>query len=220
VSDPAVVLRAAGAIVAAFLLGALPWALWAGRWKGVDLRTQGSGNIGATNAYRTLGPRLGWTVFALDVGKGAVAVFAAAAIAGPAAPGGPDVWRTVGALSAVLGHVFSPFAGWKGGKGVATALGVMLAVAPRASLLSFAGFVVALLASRRISVGSIFASLVLPVFLWFVPWTRHGVPAACAGSLLALLVLVRHLPNLRRLLAGTEPAFAFRRKPTPPGAPS
>ena len=105
-TDPTLLLRAAAAIACAFLLGALPWALWVGRWRGIDLREHGSRNIGATNAYRTLGPRLGWTVFALDVGKGMAGVYAAGALAGDALPGGREVWRTVGALCGVLLIVF------------------------------------------------------------------------------------------------------------------
>jgi len=206
------VLRAAAAALAAFLLGAMPWGLWIGqRVKGVDIRQHGSGNLGATNVYRTLGPALGWAVFALDLGKGIAAVYAAEWIAGDALPGGRAAWATVGALLAVLGHVFTPFAGWKGGKGVATTLGVVVALAPLASAVSFGVFVLALLVSRRISVGSIVAALLLPVLLWAVPPTKSDVPAACAGSVLAALILVRHVPNMRRLAAGTEPTFSLRR---------
>jgi len=203
--------RALVALGAAFLLGSLPWALWIGRWaRGVDVRAHGSGNLGATNVYRTLGPRLGWTVFALDLAKSALAVLAADAIGGDTLPGRHEVARAAGALCAVLGHVFTPFAGWKGGKGVAAALGAMVAVAPVASLTAFGVFVAGLVASRRISVGSILAAVALPVLLWAAPFARAGTPAACVGTALAALVLVRHVPNMRRLAAGTEPAFAFK----------
>jgi len=210
---PAAIARTAPALVVAFLLGGLPWALWIGRWaRGVDVRTQGSGNLGATNVYRTLGPRLGWTVFGLDLAKGALAVFAAQASGGDAFPGGRAAAAAAGALCAVLGHVFSPFAGWRGGKGVAASLGAMIAVAPLASLTAFGVFVVGLAASQRISVGSIAAALALPALLWAAPFARASVPAACVGSALALLVLVRHVPNMRRLAQGTEPAFSFKNR--------
>ena len=210
---PPALLRTALALVAAFLLGGLPWALWIGRWaRGVDVRTQGSGNLGATNVYRTLGAKLGWTVFALDLAKGALAVLAAGAIGGDAFPGGRPAAAAAGALGAVLGHVFSPFAGWKGGKGVAATLGAMIAVAPVASLTAFGVFVIGLVASQRISVGSIAAALALPALLWAAPFARSSVPAACVGTLLAGLVIVRHVPNMRRLAAGTEPAFSFRKR--------
>jgi glycerol-3-phosphate acyltransferase PlsY len=208
---PLAIARAIAALGVAFLLGSLPWALWIGRWaRGVDVRAHGSGNLGATNVYRTLGPRLGWTVFALDLLKSAAAVFAADAIGGDTFPGGRAVARAAGALCAVLGHVFSPLAGWKGGKGVAAALGAMVAVAPLASLTAFGVFVLGLVASRRISVGSILAAIALPTLLWVAPFARAGTAAACVGTALAALVLVRHVPNMRRLAAGTEPAFAFK----------
>lgn len=208
---PALVARGAIAASTAFLIGALPWGLWIGqRVRGIDIRQHGSGNLGATNVYRTLGPALGWTVFALDVAKGMGGVLACAWIADNALPGGRDVWGAVGALMAGLGHVFTPFAGWKGGKGVATTLGVVIALAPLASAGVLAAFLVALALSRRISVGSIVAAALLPVLLWAVPWTKAGVATACVGSALGVVVLVRHLPNMRRLVAGTEPTFSLR----------
>ena len=174
---PLALARAIAALGVAFLLGSLPWALWIGQWaRGVDVRAHGSGNLGATNVYRTLGPRLGWTVFALDLSKSAAAVFAADAIGGDTFPGGRAVARAAGALCAVLGHVFSPFAGWKGGKGVAAALGAMVAVAPVASLTAFGVFVVGLVASRRISVGSILAAIALPTLLWVAPFAYADGP--------------------------------------------
>ncbi len=203
------------ALVAAFGIGALPSALWVGRIaRGIDVREHGSGNLGATNVYRTLGPGLGWTVFLLDALKGAGGVLLATWIGGDAFPGGRAGAGLAGALAAVLGHVFTPFAGFKGGKGAATSAGAMLAVAPIASGLCLACFVLAVLFTRRISVGTIAAALTLPIFLWAVPFAWAGRATAIVGSLISLLILVRHVPNIRRLLAGTEPAFAFRRPPT------
>jgi len=212
----AISVRSLLALAAAFTLGALPWGLWIGFARGVDVRKHGSGNLGATNVYRTLGPALGWLVFGLDALKGALAVFAAAWIAGDAFPGGRAGAGLAGALCAVLGHVFTPFAGFKGGKGVATAAGAMLAVAPVACSLALACFVAGVALSQRISVGSIAAALSFPVFLWCAPFASAGRGGAVVGSLVALLVLIRHLPNIRRLLAGTEPTFAFRRAPEAP----
>ena len=198
-------------VLAAFLLGALPWGLWLGRMvKGVDVRTMGSGNPGATNVYRTLGPRLGIAVFALDVAKGVAAVFACRAIAGDAFPGGAAVAALAGALASVLGHVVSPFAGWKGGKGVATGAGAMLAVAPNAALLGLAAFAITLAVSRRVSVGSITAALVFAAALWFAPFARVDRTTAIVGSAVAVLVIVRHAPNIRRLVRGEEPPFRFK----------
>jgi glycerol-3-phosphate acyltransferase PlsY len=201
------------ALLLAFLLGAMPWGLWLGKLvRGVDVRQHGSGNLGATNVYRTLGPGLGWTVFLLDAGKGAIAVVLARAIAGGAFPGGVTGAGLAAALVAVLGHAFTPFAGWKGGKGSATAAGAMVAVAPIASAGCLVFFVLAVLVSKRISVGSIAAALTLPVFLWAVPFAWAGRGAAIVGTLVSALILVRHVPNMRRLAAGTEPTFSLRRR--------
>ena len=205
-------LRNALALGAAFLLGSMPWALWVGRLaRGVDVRDHGSGNLGATNVYRTLGPALGWTVFALDALKGAGAVALCAAIAGDAFPGGRTAAGLAGALCAVLGHVFTPFAGLRGGKGAATAAGAMIAVAPIASGLAIACFVAAVALSRRISVGSITAAVTFPIFLWGVPFAWAGRPTAIVGTLVGALILLRHAPNIRRILTGTEPTFQFHR---------
>lgn len=201
---------------AAYLLGSLPWALWLGRWaRGIDVRHHGSGNLGATNVYRVLGPGLGLTVLALDVAKGAAGVAAAAAIAGDNFPGGRSVAGLLGGLAAVLGHVFSVWTGFRGGKGVATATGAMIAVAPFPSLLAFAAFVLVLFLTRRISAGSVAGAIVFTLLLWTVARDGAGLPTALVGSLIALLVIVRHVPNLKRLARGEEPAFRFRRDVEP-----
>jgi glycerol-3-phosphate acyltransferase PlsY len=197
-------------VVAAFLLGALPFGLWVARARGVDLREHGSGNLGATNVYRTLGPRLGLAVFALDAGKGVAAVLLARALAGPAFPGGANAAGLVAAIAAVLGHSFTPFAGFRGGKGAATAAGAMLAATPAASLVALGGFVLAVALTRRISVGSLTAAVLLPLALWALPFARQGPAAAWTGTAVGALIVLRHLPNLRRLLRGEEPAFRFR----------
>jgi glycerol-3-phosphate acyltransferase PlsY len=206
--------RALVGLVVAYGLGALPWGLWLGRWfGGVDVRTLGSGNPGATNVYRTLGPKIGLAVFVLDFLKGVAGVFACRAIAGDSVPGGAIAAGLGGALAAVLGHVWSVFAGFKGGKGVATGAGAMVAVAPLAGALGLVTFAVALFASRRVSVGSIVAALVFALALWTIP----GIPRATAGvgSAVAALVLVRHVPNMKRLARGEEPAFELRRRTEP-----
>jgi len=206
--------KSALALLGAFLLGAMPWGLWLGKLvRGVDVRQHGSGNLGATNVYRTLGPGLGWTVFLLDAGKGAAAVLLSRAIAADAFPGNATGAGLAGALCAVLGHAFTPFARWRGGKGSATAAGAMVAVAPVGSILCLVSFLVAVLATKRISVGSIAAAVTLPVYLWGVPLAWAGKGAAIVGTLVSLLILVRHVPNMRRLAAGTEPTFSLRRRP-------
>ena len=201
-------------VLLAYLLGSLPWALWVGQLvRGIDVREHGSRNLGATNVYRLLGPGLGLTVFALDMAKGAAAVLAARGLGGAAFPGGAEGAGLAGAVAAVLGHVFPAFAGFRGGRGVATAAGAMLAVAPRASGLALGVFALTLALSRRVSVGSVSAALAFIVFLWLLAPGRHGAGAsatALVGSAVALLVVVRHVPNLRRLARGEEPALHFR----------
>jgi len=200
---------------AGFALGSLPFGLWVGRAaRGIDVREHGSGNLGATNVYRTLGPSLGLTVFALDVGKGALAVVLGRVL-GAAAPVGAETGGLVGALAAVLGHSFTPFAGFRGGKGAATAAGAMLAATPVASSIALAGFLVAAFASRRISVGSLTAAVLLAASLWLVPAAWQGAAAAWTGTGVGLLIVLRHLPNLRRLLKGEEPPFRFRTEAKP-----
>jgi glycerol-3-phosphate acyltransferase PlsY len=203
-------LAVAAAALAGFALGALPFGLWVGRTRGIDVRAHGSGNLGATNVYRTLGPRLGLAVFALDAGKGVAAVLAARLLAGAALPGGASAAGLIGALAAVFGHSFTPFAGFRGGKGAATAAGAMLAATPAASLLALAGFLAAVVLTRRISVGSLVAAVLLPLALWCVPFARQGTWAAWAGTAVGALIVLRHLPNLRRLVRGEEPPFRFR----------
>jgi glycerol-3-phosphate acyltransferase PlsY len=194
-----------------FALGALPFGLWVGRAsRGIDIRQHGSGNLGATNVYRVLGPRLGLTVFALDLGKGVAAVHLGHALAGTAFPGGTETAGLVGALSAVLGHSFTPLAGFRGGKGAATAAGAMLAATPVASSLALLGFVLAVALTHRISVGSLTAAVLLAACLWAVPFAWQGSEAAWAGTAVGLLIILRHVPNIRRLLRGEEPPFRFK----------
>ena len=190
------------AVVIAFALGSIPTGLWVARARGVDLRSIGSGNMGATNVHRALGGRAGLFVLAVDMAKGALAVVIARLLA----PAG--YWPVAAAAGAVLGHVVSPLAGFKGGKGVATGGGAMLGLAPVAgsiALLVFAGTVAA---TRFVSLGSILAALSLPIAVWL---TARATPGLFdVALLLAALVVFRHRGNLTRLLRGTEPRFIAR----------
>lgn len=184
-------------VVAAYLLGAIPFGLLLGRIAGgMDVRSVGSGNIGATNVARSLGPWAGFLTLALDVGKGAAAVWGASRLTGQ-----PGTAMAAG-LAAVAGHVFPIYLGFRGGKGVATGLGAFLVLEPRATLMAGAIFLAAVAVSRRISPGSILAAASLPVLLYF----RHAAPPLIlAGLVSSLLILYRHGSNIRRLLSGTEP---------------
>jgi len=195
-----------------YLAGSLPWGLWLGRaLRGVDVRTVGSKNLGATNVYRTLGPPIGLTVLVLDIAKGALPTWLVPGSPLAAGfPGGAEWCRLAVGLAAVLGHVFTVFAGFKGGKGVATTVGVLLALSPPAFGVFIAVFLVTLFATRFISLGSILGSLAFAVTLLVASPAGWRSPSAGFGVLVALLVIVRHKENIGRLLRGEERRFAFR----------
>jgi len=176
----------------------------------VDLRTVGSRNIGATNAYRVLGGRWGILVFLLDAAKGflsARAPLLLARIAGMALSSDALLTATLFAgVAAILGHMFSPWLGFRGGRGVATSLGVFLAIVPVPTLLVFGLWTLLVLLSRRVSVGSIGAALAYPALVFFLlRHDPHRILLASIAGAVSLLVILRHKANIQRLLAGTEP---------------
>jgi glycerol-3-phosphate acyltransferase PlsY len=195
-----------------YLLGAMPWGLWLGRWiRNVDVREHGSRNLGATNVYRVLGPGLGITTLVLDVLKGAIPVWLVPAL--PVMdwfPGGREWCAVLVGLSAVLGHIFTCFAGFRGGKGVATTAGVLLALAPQAFLVFALVFVITVAVTRYVSLGSTLGAIAFCVMLL---WSTGGAmsPTFLLGLLLALLVIARHRDNFGRLWRGEERRFSFRR---------
>jgi glycerol-3-phosphate acyltransferase PlsY len=189
-------------MIAAYLIGAVPFALILSRyWGPEDLRRVGSGNVGATNALRSFGVTAGVTVALLEMGKGAVSVWLADRVVGagpvPAAAG----------LAAVVGHVYPVWIGFRGGKGVATACGVFSVLTPLAALAACVVFLTSVWASRYVSVGSVLASATLPPVAYLTGAPASSVAAACAA---ALLIIVRHRANVVRLLAGTERSVGFR----------
>jgi len=189
--------------VLAYLLGSIPCGLLLARRFGVDLRGSGSGNIGATNAARVGGPVLGAATLAADIGKAFLPVWAASAWTGsPTLP-------VAAAVAAVLGHTYPLYTRFRGGgKGVATAAGGFLGIAPLAVLLATAAFLVCGGIFRRASVGSLAAALTLP----FAVHLAAGSWAVTAGgALTSALIFIRHAGNIRRLVAGTEPVFRFGR---------
>lgn len=213
-------------VAGAFLCGSVPFGLLAGCLRGIDIREHGSKNIGATNAIRVLGRPIGYTVFVLDALKGAVPVLIAGTllgVLGRVAPDAAPMWKWLAVVvAAVLGHVFSPWVKFKGGKGVATGFGALLAVYPLvtfAALGAFAIWLVTVRVSRYVSLASIVAAAALPVLVLVTPtvagWlngkaevNRAGiapvVPALVVTGVLAVLVIVKHRANIQRLLAGTE----------------
>lgn len=197
------------ALVASYLLGAIPTSLIVGRlFRSIDLRKHGSGNLGATNVYRTLGPKFAIPVGLFDMAKGAVPVMVIAPLVSASA-----YFAIVCGIMAVIGHVFSVFVGFKGGKGVATASGVMLGLTPWAVLVSFLVWALIVRLTGYVSLGSIVSALILPVAAWLLhPSAR---PLIWIQVLVAVAIVWLHRANIRRLLAGTENRFGRRGRQEP-----
>lgn len=186
---------------ASYLLGAIPTSLLVSRWAaGIDLRTVGSGNLGATNLYRQLGWKYAVPVGAFDLLKGTVPVAVLAPLAGAT-----GLVALGFGVVAVLGHVFPVFAGFKGGKGVATGAGVVLALAPWAFLAALATWLVVLKATGYVSLASIMGAVVFPVATWLAHPEQR--PVIWVHLLLAALIVLLHRANIQRLVRGTEHRF-------------
>lgn len=187
-------------LVAAYLIGAIPFGLLIGRLVGADVRQAGSGNIGATNVGRVLGKKLGALTLFCDVAKGFLPVWLAASLL-------PDTtahreWLVMACgLATVAGHMFPLYLKFKGGKGVATALGVFLFISPWSVLISLFVFSGALTAFRYVSVASLTASLLIPLWLWLLGESPVILLTALA---IVLLIWFQHRSNIGRLLRGTE----------------
>jgi glycerol-3-phosphate acyltransferase PlsY len=195
------------ALAIAYAVGSIPFAYLAGAAAGVDLRTQGSGNLGATNVFRVLGWKIGILVFLADALKGAIPVL----LLPPRiqAPGDPVLWALACGVAAILGHVRPLYLGFrKGGKGVATAAGVFFALAPLPMLITFAAFVAIVLGTGYVSLGSLAAAALLPVLLF----ATHGAtsPLFIVSVVIACFVYWTHRANIGRLRRGEEHRFGKR----------
>jgi len=193
-------------VLTAFFMGSLPFGHWLALARGVDLREQGSGNTGATNVGRVLGKKWGIFVFVLDLGKGWIAVALAKSVGNL-----PETWSVTVGVFAVLGHVFSPWLGFRGGKGVATSAGILIGLAPWVALgVALIWFLIFQM-SRTVSVASLCAATAFPLFVfWLMPeqkvfqWISIGM---------TVLVWFRHRDNLKRLFQGKESRFVKPEKP-------
>ncbi len=199
----------------AYLIGSIPSGYLLGRAKGVDLRKEGSGNIGATNALRVLGKKWGYVVFAADIFKGWLSVTLAYLLGYRYAPDQAVLLAIIGALFAVIGHNFPVWLRFKGGKGIATSAGIMLALFPPLVFLTALVIWTGLFyITRYVSVASIAAAISLPVTT-----TILALAGKCdwllvpIGALMCSLAVWRHKPNIERLFAGTEKKFVK----SPPG---
>lgn len=203
--------EALGAVAVAYFLGGIPFGYLIGRSQGLDIREHGSGNIGATNVVRVLGKKLGYSCFLLDFGKGLAPVLVAAKVFSDSSQSG---WPpALVALATVCGHVFSPYLKLRGGKGVATATGALLGVAPIPLLCAVACWVGLYLLTRTVAVASIAAAVSLPIFALLGNATQFSRTAPTAMSLLVLIaamIVIRHRSNIQRMLAGAEHSFSER----------
>jgi acyl phosphate:glycerol-3-phosphate acyltransferase len=195
----------------AYLLGSIPFGFLAAKLKGIDIRSAGSGNIGATNAMRVLGKPIGITVLLLDALKGFIAVCFGVAIFAKSHGEVQDHTALVsaafnhglvGGIFAVLGHNYTCWLKFKGGKGIATTAGVYLALAPLPLLLALVVFIVAVAVTRYVSVGSITAAVALPAAVWISQ--PHNLPLGIVTTALGALAIYKHKSNIQRLRAGTE----------------
>ncbi len=188
----------------AYVLGSLPFGYWVAKAKGVNILEVGSKNPGATNVKRTVGRGAGNLVFTLDVFKGIIATVVPLLLelGGPRGTTGYDLGGVLGVAGAVLGHSFSVFLGFRGGKGVATAAGGLFVLMPVPCLVAAAVWVATYYASKYVSLASILAAAAIAVLPWV--FFEFGPAPRTMATLLGLLVIARHHANIRRLLAGTE----------------
>ena len=209
-------------IIASYLVGAIPFGLLIAKMHGIDIRTVGSGNIGATNVSRALGKKWGYLCFALDVLKGLLPMLAAMVILPPELTT-TKIWQwlAVGA-AAILGHVFPVYLKFRGGKGVATSLGVVLGLWPFytvVGLITFAVWGIVVKIWRYISLGSIVGAIVFPVLLaaaiCIIPEWRFAAlwPLLAAAVALGAILIIRHKDNIKRLFAGTESKIGTKNTP-------
>lgn len=188
----------------AYLLGSIPFGFLAAKAKGIDIRSAGSGNIGATNALRVLGKPAGVFVLVMDALKGFGAVWLCAEILASQHVAGSTIQtaRIIAGIGAVLGHNYTCWLKFKGGKGIATTAGVYLALAPWAVLVGLIVFLLAVVITRYVSVGSIAAAIALPVTIWVM--SPNNLLLGIVSTLLGALAIYKHKGNIQRLLAGTE----------------
>ena len=211
------------AALVGYLFGSIPTGYLVARARGIDIRAVGSGNIGATNAFRVLGKPAGVAVLAVDALKGLAACTlvpllvailfpeTVVSLSGMEKKHHVEVLAIVGGLAAILGHNFPCWLRFKGGKGIATSAGVLLAWTPWALLIVLATFLVVLALTRYVSMGSIAAAFILPFAVWL---TRESGELIVINALMGGLAIYKHKPNIQRLLNGTESRFDSK-KPKP-----
>lgn len=196
----------------AYLLGSLPFSVMIGNvFYKTDVREHGSGNAGATNTWRVLGWKAGLPVLLLDIGKGLAATYLPHLYGSMAADPGALLWiRILCGVGAALGHIYPVFAGFNGGKAVATLFGVILGLMPAAALGSLAVFLLTFLVFRMVSLGSILAAISLPLMSLIMPATGQ-LPLLVFSTLITILVILTHRRNIQRIIRGDESRVRFRK---------
>ncbi len=209
--DFATLIRDAWPVLLAYVVGATPFGFLAGKLRGIDIRQHGSGNIGATNVLRTLGKPVGITVLALDVLKGLLPVLLAKSVSDS------SIIHIASAMAAILGHNYTFWLGFKGGKGIATTAGAILPIMPYALIAAVTGFLIVLKASRYVSLGSIAAAIIIPVTIVVESLIRGSWDWYILGFALfvCLLAIWKHRANIQRLCRGEENRTG--KKPGTPG---
>lgn len=194
--------------VIAYFLGSIPFGFLIVKARGADIRTAGSGNIGAANVTRNAGAVAGIFTLLLDAGKGYLAVWIAGRLTT-----GEIKWMMAAAVLAVIGHMFPVWLAFKGGKGVATGLGVFLPICPQAVAAGIVLWILVVAFWRYSSLGSVAAAAAMPIFVYFLYAPRHAPPpyVSMGTVLIALLVIAKHRSNIERLIAGEEHRLTFRR---------
>lgn len=210
--------------VVSYGLGSIPFGYILVRiFRGEDVRQSGSGNIGATNVARK-SPLLGAVTLLLDAAKGSIAVLVAGHVSVPGSPSRPSAnslfLMSLAALFAIIGHIFSVWLKFRGGKGVATALGSFALIAPKAVLVTAVIFALVVLTSRYVSLGSIVAVASFPILAWVFREYGGTAGALAFMSLSSLLIVSKHHANIRRLMSGTEPRFRSKRNSESPSSPT
>jgi len=204
-------------ILLAYLIGSIPTALWVGRiFFKIDIREHGSKNMGASNTFRVMGPLYGLIVLVIDMAKGFLAVKLTCLLEfDDRWYLDPALWELLCGLTAIAGHVFPLFAGFRGGKGVATLFGVVLAIQPWTALISVFAFLLVVLLTRYISLGSLTGVVVFFACVWFA-WTDSNVYLRWFSFLSALLVVFMHRGNIIRLIKGKENKIQFKKNKRKP----
>ncbi|MCK4648441.1 glycerol-3-phosphate 1-O-acyltransferase PlsY [bacterium] len=198
------------AIILSYLLGSIPTSYIMGKlWKGIDLRKHGSGNVGAANTFRVLGPIPGVIIFLGDALKGWVAVYCISLLV-PVETFTSEWVKIFCGMAAICGHNWTIFLKFKGGRGVATSIGVFFALAPQAIGISLLLGIVIISLTRYISLGSMIGAIALPFLVVLLPFKRPS-PYLWFALLVALLVIIKHIPNIKRLIKGKENKLSFKR---------